>query len=78
MLFISPIPLSKEREGDLNTLLQNSLLIHSCWRLALQSYRGNATLHFALSHNALARRRKLLKVIASSLMGPLSHSFEML
>ncbi len=42
-------------------------------RLALQRYCSNAVLHFVLSYNALAQRRKfaLLKVIALILQEPL-------
>jgi hypothetical protein len=80
LLFASPIPLSKKLKGDLKNCSQNSLLVHeictfktryliqSLWCLVLQHHSDNATLHFVLPLNALARRRSLLKlgaVIAS-------------
>jgi hypothetical protein len=75
LFLTSPIPLSKELEGYLynnKNCPQNLLLIHaictlkrkysirSCRCLALQHCSNNATLHFALLHNALARRRKVI------------------
>jgi hypothetical protein len=45
------------------------------WCLVLQCYSDNGTLHFALSHNALAQWRKAIvfKVTAGSSLEPLSY-----
>jgi hypothetical protein len=70
LLFTSPIPLSTKLEGNLQNFSLNSLLICAFKtgysakshhrRLALQLHSDNASLHFALSHNALAQRRKVI------------------
>jgi hypothetical protein len=60
-LFTSPNPLSKELKEDLRfRTLKTRYSIKSRRHLALQRYSNNAMLHFALSHNALARRGKVI------------------